>query len=265
MAIHLDMMHFPVEVTEHPQRIISLVPSLSLLLHDLGVGERLVGVTKFCVHPESLRSDKTIIGGTKMLRHDVITELMPDLILANKEENNKSDIEALQEIFPVWISDINTLDEALEAIRAIGSLTNASDAATSLAESINSSRISFTPPNPKPRVAYVIWNDPLMLAGSGTFIHDMLEQGGWTNAAEDYARYPAFSIEGIKALQPDLIFLSSEPFPFKAKHKKLFASIVPEERIILVDGEPFSWYGSRLKDSFAYFSDLHLLNSKSHT
>lgn len=260
MATYLDMMHYPVDIVSSPQRIVSLVPSLTLLLHDLGLADRVVGVTKFCVHPQNWRKDKVVIGGTKMLHHETIESLEPDLILANKEENNQSDIEQLQEKFPVWVSDISNLADAYEAIRAIGAMTEKQDAARKLLESIEQDRATFSKPKNRPRVAYVIWNEPLMLAGGDTFIDSMLDEGGWHNAAKDFARYPAFTLEGLKSIAPDLIFLSSEPFPFKEQHKKQFESIVSIEHIHLIDGEPFSWYGSKLKDSFAYFAQLHQLN-----
>jgi len=258
MAVYLDMMDFPVEVAKRPMRIVSLVPSLSLLLHDLGVGPRLVGVTKFCVHPGELRSQCTVVGGTKMLHMDVISSLNPDLILANKEENNQVDVEALQEQFPVWISDISNLDEALYAIEVIGNLVDCSVKAQELYNEIQAKRKHFQTGNKMSggKVAYVIWNNPLMAAGKATFIDSMLKEAGWTNAFEEHERYPAFTAEALETIKPDLVFLSSEPFPFKEKHKALFKETHSTEEVYLVDGEMFSWYGSRLKDSFDYFDQL---------
>jgi len=258
MPIYIDMMDFPVEIAERPQRIISLVPSLSMLLSDIGVGERLVGITKFCVHPETLRTEKTVIGGTKLLHMEKIQELKPDLIIANKEENNQADIEVLQAEFPVWISDITTFDDALSAIEMIGEIVDCREQANALRDEIQTSRSQYSESfeTDTQRVAYVIWKEPMMVAGQGTFIDTMLKEGGWTNVFEQHPRYPAVTLKGLKAMKPDLIFLSSEPFPFSEKHIAQFEEILSRDRIHLVDGEVFSWYGSRLRDSFNYFREL---------
>ena len=265
MSIYIDMMDFPVEVVERPMRIVSLVPSLSLLLSDMGLGDRLVGVTKFCVHPEGLRDRTAVVGGTKLLHLDDIRALKPDLIVANKEENNKVDIETLQEEFPVWISDIATVDDSLYAISMLGEILQCQEDAQKIHDLIVGQRKSFSKEikSNHRRVAYVIWNNPFMAAGSGTFIHHMLEEGGWQNAFDDHERYPAFTLDGLKAMNPDLLFLSSEPFPFKEKHKKLFTDVIAEDRIMIVDGEMFSWYGSRLIDSYKYFKTVHNTLKKS--
>ncbi len=260
MPIYVDMLDYPVDIPERPQRIVSLVPSLSLLMHDLGVGSRLVGVTKFCVNPNGLKRDSTIVGGTKLLRMDVIDDLQPDLIVANKEENNQSDIKALASKFPVYVTDITDFDEALMGIKAVGSIVDCRKEANNLIAEIKKRKENFSIHQatlPPLRVAYVIWNEPLMVAGGDTFIHAMLDLGGWHNAFSAYPRYPAVALEGFKTHKMDFIFLSSEPYPFKEKHKVFFKNVLPADKIILVDGEMFSWYGSKLLDSFDYFEKLH--------
>ncbi len=258
MPIYIDMMGYPVEVKKRTMRVVSLVPSLSLTLHDLGIGPRLVGVTKFCVNPKQLKTSSTIIGGTKLLRLDEITRLNPDLIVANKEENNEEDIYLLREQFPVWVSDVSTLADALETIASLGSLVDCQLAAKNLIASITNARNLYQKldiPH-APSVAYIIWNDPLMVAGGDTFISTMLHEAGFTNAFANQNRYPAVTLQALKELKVDYIFLSSEPYPFKEKHKAIFEPMFHKDQIQLVDGEMFSWYGSQLQKSYTYFTML---------
>lgn len=236
-----------------PQRIISLVPSQTELLVDLGLEDRLVGVTKFCIHPTYIKREKAIIGGTKNYRFDVIQSLNPDLIIGNKEENEKEGIEKLMEDYPVWMSDIFNLEDSLSMIRELGSLLDVKDKAESIASGIAKSFETFTPY--KGTAVYLIWNNPIMTAGQGTFINEMLRLSGFDNLVQ-IDRYPQMELEEIKELNPEYLLLSSEPFPFKEKHVEFFKSHFPNTRILLVDGELFSWYGSRLLKSRKYFESL---------
>ncbi len=240
------------------ERIVSLVPSQTELLYDLGLDDRVVGITKFCVHPKEWRRSKIIIGGTKTLKHDLIAALNPDLIIANKEENTKEDIEFLMEKYPVYISDIYSLNDALHMIRDVGIITQTEQKAEALTDVIAQERAVYSSRFAhKGEVAYLIWNNPLMVAGRSTFIHAMLEEGGWSNAFEHLERYPEIEMADLIATNPSFVFLSSEPFPFKEKHLKELREILPQSRILLVDGELFSWYGSRLKYAFKYLDELH--------
>lgn len=249
-----DHLQHTIELQSPPQRIISLVPSQSELLWDLGLTDRLAGITKFCVHPKELFESIPRIGGTKTLNIDKIRALKPDLIIGNKEENERSQIEALQKEFKVWMSDIYNLEDALKTITAIGELTDTKAKADSIAAEIRSSFREL--PFLEKSVLYLIWK-PYMAAGKGTFIGNMLEKTGLKNVitAED-SRYPQLGIEEIRKLNPELIFLSSEPFPFKQTHADELQQILPDTKIVLVDGELFSWYGSRLLRSVAYFDEL---------
>jgi len=242
------------EVAIHSaQRIISLVPSQTELLFDLGLGDRVVGVTKFCVHPEEAKS-KTIIGGTKNFRFDVIDQLRPDLIIGNKEENYQAGIEELRSRYPVWMSDIFTRHNALEMIEAISEMTHRIQQGNEIIASIRDEfdRLHKFPPL---RSLYLIWKNPWMGAGQNTFIHSLLQETGLINCLSE-ERYPELTDEKIKRLSPQLILLSSEPYPFKKKHISELQSLVPHAKIILVDGELFSWYGSRLVKAPAYFNSL---------
>ena len=242
-----------VELNRYPSRIVSLVPSQTELLYALGLDERVVGITKFCVHPEKWFRSKRRIGGTKNLNLDVIQELNPDLIIANKEENNKQDIDRLEKDFPVWVSDVNDLRSALEMIRSVGDITITDPSA--LIREIENGFEHLKPLNPAKRVLYLIWNAPYMAAGTDTFIHDMLQRCGFENAVP-LTRYPELSMEQMVDLNPEVVLLSSEPFPFKEEHVRELQRYLPFALVRLVDGEMFSWYGSRLKLASSYFTDL---------
>lgn len=253
----IDQLGRTVRVPVQPERIISLVPSQTELLFELGVGERVVGVTKFCIHPADARTTATVIGGTKQFDFDKIAALAPDLLIGNKEENYVAGIEKLAADFPVWMSDIVTLPYALGMIRAVGELTNVSSQANELATEIAHRFEQLTNlMGAAQRALYLIWRKPWMGAGTGTFIHEMLRAAGFANILAAYARYPELPDEVIRALAPDVVFLSSEPYPFQHKHIAELRALLPAARIELVDGELFSWYGSRLLQTPAYLREL---------
>ncbi len=234
-----------------PKRIISLVPSQTELLYDLGLEDELVGVTKFCVHPVAAKQKAQIIGGTKNFRFETIDALKPDLIIGNKEENYQSGIEQLAEKYPVWLSDIYDLNDALKMISQVGQLVGKVNEAMTMSEQIKRG-FDHLPKRRLGSAAYLIWNDPIMAVGSQTFIDDMLKRVGFENAVTQ-SRYPELSLETLEKLQPDYLLLSSEPFPFQDKHILFFKEHLPNTHVEIVDGEMFSWYGSRLFKSLAYF------------
>lgn len=245
-----------------PQRIISLVPSQTELLVDLGIDRELVGITKFCIHPAGMSISKSIVGGTKTLHLDRIRTLRPDLIIANKEENTRQEIDELQRDYPVHVTDIVTLPDALRMIEEVGTLVGKRAAAMDLAQRIDQGLMAISGErlaqgNPPLSVAYLIWRQPYMVAASDTFIHSMLEIAGFRNAFAGQKRYPEITADELKAARPDLVFLSSEPYPFQPRHLTEFQRICPEARVLVVDGELFSWYGSRLLQASDYFRNLH--------
>jgi ABC-type Fe3+-hydroxamate transport system substrate-binding protein len=244
-----------VELSSTPKRIISIVPSQTELLFDLGLDEEITGITKFCIHPADKIKQKVKIGGTKQLNISLIKELNPDLIIGNKEENEQTQIEELMELFPVWMSDISDLDGALDMIGKVGALVGKSEKAGQLNNQIKQQFSYITSQQINLRVAYLIWRKPYMLAGTGTFIDAMLQNCGLANAftAE---RYPEVSNEQLLAAKPDVVLLSSEPYPFGEKHIREFESLLPHAKVKLVDGEIFSWYGSRLLHAPKYFKEL---------
>lgn len=244
-----------------PVRIVSLVPSQTELLFDLGLHDEVVGITKFCIRPPDWFYSKTRVGGTKKLNPGIIRELQPDLIIANKEENVKEQVEQLALEFPVWISDVNDLAGAFDMIHQVGEMTGRMEEASAILHSIKSAFDRYTPPGNEPAAVYLIWNDPMMTVGAGTFIHAMMKCAGFQNLFADQVRYPPTSIEEICARNCKLLLLSSEPFPFARKHaaqiqRQLLELGTDDCRILLVDGEMFSWYGSRLRYAPAYFEKL---------
>lgn len=257
MPSYIDQLNREVIIAENPARIISLVPSQTELLADLGLEEEVIGITKFCVHPGAWFRNKTRIGGTKTVNIELVKRLQPDLIIANKEENVKEQITALEKIAPVWVSDINTIEDALLMIESIGRITNKNVAAKKITEEINESlRQLSLQPKKKIRTAYLIWKDPYMAAGGDTFISDVMQRSGFENVLFDIPRYPVITPEILLEKNTELLLLSSEPYPFKQKHIDELQSQLPATKIICVDGEMFSWYGSRMRYLASYVLSL---------
>jgi ABC-type Fe3+-hydroxamate transport system substrate-binding protein len=252
-----DMMGRSIRLSTSLKRIVSVVPSQTELLYDLGLNDEVVGITKFCIHPDEWFHSKTRIGGTKKLNIEAILALKPDVVFANKEENTQAELEELAQHVPVWISDVRNLDDALRMIEMMGDMLDKEDAAERLIQKIKSDFAGLVPlANPK-KAIYLIWREPYMSINSDTFIHDLLNRCGLVNlSANRTERYPQLSPEQLHALNPELVLLSSEPFPFAEKHIAELQRLLPKARIGLVDGEAFSWYGSRLCQSAPYFKQL---------
>jgi len=263
MPIYTDQLKRDIEIVDLPQRIISLVPSQTELLYDLGLENEVIGLTKFCVHPSKWFKSKIRIGGTKQLHLDQIRQLQPDLIIANKEENVKEQIDSLANEFPVWVSDVNNLSQALFMITSIGIITGRQERSGQILKKIEdgfkvlSSGIQY-----KQEAVYLIWKDPFMTVGGDTFINDMMEHAGLINLFKNNNRYPAITQDEIKNEVTKanagkcLVLLSSEPYPFSEKHIEELKECLPGVTFLMVDGEMFSWYGSRLLKAPAYFLEL---------
>jgi ABC-type Fe3+-hydroxamate transport system substrate-binding protein len=260
MALFTDQLHRTFELASTPQRIVSLVPSQTELLAWLGVGEQVVGITKFCVHPEQWLRSKPHVGGTKQYDFATIRALAPDLILGNREENEQAQIEQLMQEFPVWMSDIVSLDDALSMIESVGAMVGKRTEASALTAQIAAgfrelaTELAAAPPL---RAAYFIWRKPYMVAGRDTFITETMRLCGLENVfAASPSRYPEVSGEELRAAAPQVLLLSSEPFPFAEKHLEEFRQMAPQSRPVLADGEIFSWYGPRLLQAPGYFRRL---------
>ncbi len=257
----VDQLNRTVTFTHIPSRIISLVPSQTELLVALGLRKNIVGVTKFCVHPKDLRKEKTIVGGTKQVDFEKIKSLKPDIIICNKEENSEEIVLQLENVAPVWVSDITTISESIEMILQLGKIFEVDGRALEITANINLKLEGFKEyvrDFPSKKVLYLIWKNPYMAVGKNTFIDELLQINNFENIIiKNNSRYPEVSIELLKTAE--LVLLSTEPYPFK----KVDADVLAEEfnsevkEVKLVDGEFFSWYGSRLIKAFDYFKELH--------
>lgn len=253
----VDQFGRKVNVPDDPQRIISLVPSQSEYLADLNLDHRVVGITRFCERPRDWFYKKARVGGTKDPDVDRIAALKPDLILGNAEENTRKSILKLERRFPVWLSDVKDLKSNREMMLSIGEMTHRQDLSLKWTHEITEAFESLNLQNTGLKVLYLIWRDPWMAVGRDTFINSMIEEAGFINVIEDPdSRYPRVTEEQIEKWSPDLIFLSTEPYPFKEEHEEVLSKLFGA-RALTVDGALFSWYGSRLVHSPAYFKVLH--------
>ncbi len=256
--IFIDQIGQHLKLDSTPKRIISLVPSQTELLYDLGLENEVVGITKFCIHPKDWFNTKTRIGGTKTLDIKKIKSLHPDLIIANKEENTKAQIEELQMFFPVYTSNISNLLESLAMIQVIGTMTNTIEKANELIRKIEFDFNRLSKLNFKSKTAlYLIWKNPFMAVGTLTFINDIMKRAGFINVINSNDNYPVIDESEWATLNPEIVLLSSEPYPFKEKHLFELQISCPNSQILLVDGEMFSWYGSRLTKTVDYLFDLY--------
>lgn len=257
---YTDQLNRTFSLEKKPKRIVSLVPSQTELLYDLGLENELIGLTKFCVHPYHLKQTKAIVGGTKNIKIDTICELQPDIILCNKEENTKEIVEKCEKIAPTHVSDIFTIVDTLELVNQYGELFSRRTEAMKIVQKMNfklNDFKEFIKQYPPKKVAYFIWRNPWMVAGNNTFINHLLELNNFTNSYANKNRYPEVAITKIRLEgDPDYIFLSSEPYPFKEEHAFELEQFTHHAKTVFVNGEMFSWYGSRLLKAFDYFKDL---------
>lgn len=250
--ISVDQLGRKIELRLPPRRIVSLVPSITETLFDLGLDDVIAGRTRYCIHPKEKVDSVTVVGGTKKIVKDRLLKLQPDLVLVNKEENTKDDVEWCAENFPTWISDVVDVKSALAMIESIGKLTDRREQAEKMSREIATSFNSIQQAVSKQSAVYLIWKDPFMAAGSDTFISQMLDIVGYHNILQ-LSRYPTLSEQDIIQLKADFIFLSTEPYCFKEQHVAELQNVFANSKIALVDGEMFSWYGSRMLKSAEYF------------
>ncbi|RMH64770.1 MAG: cobalamin-binding protein [Calditrichaeota bacterium] len=236
------------------RRIVSLVPSLTELVCDLGLTRQLVGRTRYCIHPQKAVATVPVVGGTKKPRFSVIRQMQPDLILTAKEENTAESVARLRSLCPVYTCDVFHMDGAVRMIRDVGALCDAESAAIRMTDRIRN-KIEMLKKNRPHRgsAVYLIWENPLMAAGQGTFIHEMMGYAGFINRINS-PRYPSLTFDALKALQPDYLLLASEPYPFNATQQSFFQKKLPHTKVILVDGTLYSWYGSRIIQALDTFS-----------
>ena len=233
-------------------RIVSLVPSLTETIAFLGAVRSLAGITRFCKYPEGIQDKTTVVGGPKDFDIEMIISLKPDVVVAVKEENNKARILALAEKLPVILFDIMHIEDAFEMMLTLGKLLGKEKEAGKTIGEIKNEFASIPNSLPKRKCLYLIWKKPWMAAGKQTFINENLEKLGLENVME--GRYPEVKKENFE--QADYLLLSSEPFPFRDKHRQEIQQKYPDKKVMLVDGEMFSWYGSRMRKAGNYFRNL---------
>ncbi|MEF9480533.1 ABC transporter substrate-binding protein [Chryseobacterium sp. RRHN12] len=235
-------------------KIVSLVPSITEALFDLGLTENeVVGRTKFCIHPQEKIKNVSVIGGTKNINIEKIKALQPDLIIANKEENVKDQVEALMDDYKVMVTTIDTIEDNYYLLKNLGKLFGKEEKAQlynlKIYDVLNQAKLDSPV-----KTAYLIWKNPYMTIGSDTFIHRILSEIGFQNIFRDKTRYPQITTEDLA--DADVIMLSSEPFPFKEKHIEELKASYPDKKIMIVDGEAFSWYGTHIAKCEQYFKEL---------
>lgn len=252
-----DQIGNKISLKKIPERIVSLVPSQTELLFDLGLDNKILGITNFCILPKNKTKKVSKIGGTKNVNIEKIRNLKPDLIIAGKEENERNQIEELQNDFPVWISDVKDFDTALEMIKSVSEITGKQEAGLEIVNKIVSEKLEFESNKfQKYKALYFIWRKPYMVAGGDTFINSMLELAGFENEAKKLNRYPILYEENSNNFNPEIILLCSEPYRFAEKHIHEFKKLYPLAKTLIVDGQPFTWYGSRMIHAFNYFKKM---------
>jgi ABC-type Fe3+-hydroxamate transport system substrate-binding protein len=256
----VDDRGIPLALSEAPKRIVSLVPSLTETLVDLGAEDRIVGLTKFCVHPEHLRRERKRIGGTKGVHVGDIMDLQPDVVIANLEENEAQDVMALEIAgIPCWVCDVRSVERAFRLLSDLGRLVGCEQEGAALEREVRESWLQHREDVriDAHKVAYAVWRNPWMWAGSDAYIQDVLRWWGWS-PWPDEPRYPKYDLDDLIRASIEEVFLPSEPFPFKAEHAKECGPLSTR----LVDGEMFSWYGSRMRRVPAYLKETFLAHPK---
>lgn len=244
-----------VNIQGTPMRIISLVPAITETMYHLGLEKKIVGRTRFCKFPEDKVKQAMNIGGTKEIKLDRIHELKPDLIIAEKEENTKEIVETLEQYYPVFVFEIQKIEEVYRMIHDLGKLTEQREPASELVNEIQTA-FQALPKTKNKRVAYVIWKKPYMVVGKDTYIQSLLEELGFTNPfSEAEGRYPVVTVEDLQQAELDEIFLATEPFPFRKNHLDEFQALLPGVKPFVVDGEMF-WYGAKMVEAAVYFKNL---------
>jgi ABC-type Fe3+-hydroxamate transport system substrate-binding protein len=240
-------------------RLVSLVPSITHTLAELGVSQHIVGCTKFCIEPVSLRHHCTDVGGTKDPDHNLIRSLKPDLVLVNPEENRAEDIQKLEKSYPVLSTYPKNVDDVTSMISEIAAHVDQPQKGSSLISSLNEARAKVTQlRRPLGRYIYLIWRNPYFAVGPDTYISNFLSLGGFENALKNFTEhYPVITPAQILELGPDRIFLSSEPYAFRARHKDmLLKELGPDTPIEItkIDGMLCSWHGAKTIDALQEFA-----------
>ena len=262
----IDALGRPFAVGRPPERIVSLVPSLSEALFAFGLGERIAGVTRFCVEPREGVAGKAKVGGTKTLDVAAVESLRPDLIIASAEENRAEDVRRLIDGgWPVFVTLPTTVAGAIDLLGQIAALTDSTEAARPIIreaeDALAAARAANAGREPL-RVFCPIWRNPYMTIGPDTYMHDVIAVCGGRNVFEGrQERYPRVELAEMAALDPEVILLPSEPYRFRERHRADFEAFpqvaaVRRGNVLLVDGRMLSWYGPRIGRSLRELSAL---------
>lgn len=262
---YIERYEMPAPVDRPPKRVVSLVPSLTESLFDLNLGERLVGVTNYCIYPREGVASLPKVGGTKNPNIDTIIALDPDLVIFNQEENRKEDADALQAAdIPIWVTHPQTVQEALNLLWEILSIFD--EPSSEVGERVRwlERQVDWTAgaaaivetEGATPSVFVPIWVDPWMTFTEQTYIHDVLRICGGRNVfaslgkGERGERYPHITLDEVVEAQPEIVLLPDEPYKFTHEHADQIAQLdIPaahEGRIHLVEGSLLTWHGTRL-------------------
>ena len=244
-----------IRLDKKPGRIVSLVPSITYTLHRLGLDKEVVGITRFCKFPEDWKKQKSIIGGTKDVKTERIAGLQPGLIIANKEENTKETVQELEKIAPVYVSDVTDMESNARFIQDLSVILDKEATGKEIIDNIEAQLQSFKELEPVKSI-YFIWREPWMSVGGDTFISRMMRYAGFDNLLKNQKRYPVVNIEELQKMQPEMILLCSEPFPFKEKHQAEMQTYFPDARIEIVEGEAFTWFGAYPEIALPYLKEL---------
>ncbi len=235
-----------------PKRIVSLCPGITETLFALNLENEIVGRTRFCIFPKGTVEKVPAVAGTKDIQLDAIHAVHPDLIIVEKEENTKEIVDVLEKHYPVFVAEVQSVDEAYRMIQDMGQLTDRLQQANALVNDIKG-QFNSLPSYANKRISYVIWRKPYMVVGNDTYIQSLLSRMGFINPFASFeGRYPVVTEDDFKNAQLDYVFLASEPYPYKDKHKEEFQKIMPKTVPLIVDGEMF-WYGAKMLESIHYF------------
>lgn len=255
VAPHLPATAFTQQTpnTDGPQRIVSLVPSVTELLVQWGLGARLVGRTRYCIEPRWIRNTVPTVGGTKDPDLDRIRDLSPDLVILERDENPKAVAEALTTLGLPWLAlEIRTVKDCIAGLRELGERLGVLDQAEARASALEG-RLQGRR-RKGPRAIAMIWKDPWMTSGPDTYIGDLLRQGGLTPIGPD--RYPVLSEEELEQLAPQVILLPTEPYRFNRRHQAELQKRFPGALVHLVDGQALTWYLSRTEEGLELVQGL---------
>jgi ABC-type Fe3+-hydroxamate transport system substrate-binding protein len=266
MTIFTDALYRPIEIKQAPQRIVSLVPSITEALFTFGLGESVVGVTRFCVEPSDGVAAKQKVGGTKTLDVTHVRELQPDLVIANVEENRPEDVRQLIAAgLNVMVTFPRTVAAGIDMMRQIAEMTDSMAAARPIIDeasaALTEARARSESRRPL-RVFCPIWRNPWMSVGPDTYIHDFLHVCGGLNIfSRRHDRYPITDLNEIARRDPQVILLPDEPYRFAAKHlpeitKYDYISAVRDRRVHLIEGKHLCWYGPRIAGSLRFVQEL---------